>query len=244
MEKLLRTNQDVVEATEGMLYLFAGFPGQHTPLGVSEHLSARGIYKLIDEVEKLGIILNNDYTQFQKEGVYTPGPKGEFLYPVKYRVSDRLIADGITWDWWPTDFSFGCGVKIFKTSASRDFKTVIHGTSFSEDEYLEMYGPTRMDNLVKERRHIRHEGWIAYENRFLAGKCPLRNHEVFITGVVTVDPLPEFAYKRLRDIIERDAKPKYLNRYKSDRYFSPIRRYDGKPAHGGISTNEVEVING
>ena len=101
-----------------------------------------------------------------------------------------------------------------------------------------MYGPTNMGDLMKERRHIRHEGWIAYEKRFLPGKCPLRNHETFITGVVTVDPLPEFAYERLRDIIERDAKPKYLNRYKDGRHFRPIYHFDGKPAHGGIPTKE------
>ena len=239
MDELLRTNQAVVKATKGMLYLFAGFPGQHAPLGASEHLGARGIYKLIDEVEELGIVLNNELIQFQKEGVYTPGPQGEFLYPVRYRVSDRLIEDGISWDWWPTDFSFGCGVKIFKTSASRDFETVIHGTNLSEDKYLAMYGPTRMGDLVKERRHIRHEGWIEYENRYLPGKCPVRNHEVFTTGVVTLDPLPEFAYERLRDIIERDAEPKHLHRYNSDRHFGVIRYYDGKPAHGGIPTGSV-----
>jgi len=239
MDELLRTNQDVVEGAEGMLYLFAGFPGQHAPLGASEHLNATGIYKLIDEVEELGIVFNNEHAQFRKTGVYTPGPHGEYLYPVRYRVSDRLIQDGITWDWWPEHFSFGGGITLFKLSASPEFETVIQGTNLTENEYLAMYGPTRMGDLVKERRHIRHNGWIEYENRYLAGKCPVRNHEVFITGVVTVDPLPEFAYERLRDIIERDSEPKHLHRYNSDRHFGVIRAYDGKPAHGGIPAGAV-----
>ena len=84
-------------------------------------------------------------------------------------MSPMLERDGITWDWFSENWAFGNGVTVHKTTASPDYKTVVHGTSLNLDEFLAQHGTTELADLKLERLHIRHEGWEQYEARWLPG---------------------------------------------------------------------------
>ena len=208
-----------------MLYIFAGFP--------KSGLHAGGLQLCIESVEELAILEHDPAVQYRKEGVFTPGEKGEFLRPIEYQVSDRCLADGITWEWFPENWAFGNGVTVHKTSASPEYKTVVHGTDLNLDQFLTRYGTTRLAEVELERMHIRHEGWQKYEARWLPGTCPQENHIVHLTWLVTTHRLPPFACERIRQLIEEGAEPKNMERYsrESGKHFSAIRQWDGKPAH-------------
>ena len=221
-----------------MLYIFAASPSNLGPGNLRLH--AGGITHLVNVVEKLAIVENSKDISYEKEGVFTPFPHGEWMRPLEYRMSDLCLRDGITLDWFPDDFTFGNGVACHKTSASPTYKTVVHGTNLDLNEFLAQHGSTRLAELELDRMHVRHEGWLEYEARWALddnGKtmCPQDNHQVFLTWVVTVDPMPEFAYQRLRAVIEDGAKLKDLDQYNHSQgaMFSTIRKWDGKPAFGG-----------
>jgi len=213
------------------LYIFAGFPGKNLPLG--QRLHAGGLQYCIESVEELGILEHDPAAQYRKEGVFAAGTD-ELLYPVEYRMSDLCLQDGITWDWFPENWSFGNGITVHKTSASPQYKTVVHGTDLNLDEFLKQYSTIRLAELALERRHIRHEGWEKYESRWTPGTCPKENHVVHLTWLITTHRLPEFAYNRIRDLIEGTAEPKDLPLYSNEagKYFSTIRRWKGQPAGG------------
>ena len=215
------------------LYVFAGFPGKNLPPG--QRLHAGGLQHCIEEVEELGLLEHDPAVQYRKEGVFAPGEADELLYPVEYRMSDLCLRDGMTWDWFPENWSFGNGVTVHKTSASPEYKTVVHGTDLNLEEFLARYGTTRLAELELERLHIRHEGWETYEARWLPGTCPQESHVVHLTWLVTTHRLPPFAYDRIRDLIEGGAEPKDLHRYSTepDHHFSTTRRWNGQPAFGG-----------
>ena len=209
-----------------MLYIFAGFP--------KNGLHAGGLQFAIEEVEELAILEHDPAVQYRKEGVFAPGAHEELLYPVEYHISDGCLRDGITWDWFPENWGFGNGVTVHKTFASPDYKTVVHGTDLSLDQFLTRYGTTRLADLELERLHIRHEGWEQYEARWLPGTCPQENHIVHITWLITTHKLPAFAYNRIRDLIECGAAPKDLSRYSTEpgRHFSEIRKWSGSHPTG------------
>ena len=118
-----------------MLYIFAGFP--------KNNLHAGGLQLAIESVEMLGELEHDLAVQYRKEGVFAAGTDEEF-YPVEYRMSDLCLRDGITWDWVPENWAFGNGVTIHKTSASPEFKTVVHGTELDLNEFLAQNGTTRL----------------------------------------------------------------------------------------------------
>jgi hypothetical protein len=211
-----------------MLYVLAGFP--------KNGLNAGGLQFCVEQVENLAILEHDPAVQYRKEGVFVPGKAEELLYPVEYRMSDLCLRDGITWDWFPENWSFGNGVTIHKTQASPEYKTVVHGTDLNLDQFLSQYGVTRMAELELERLHVRHEGWQKYEARWLPGTCPQESHVVQLTWLVTTHRLPEFAYNRIRDLIERAAEPKDIHPYSGEpgKHFSEIRRWDGKLPVGAI----------
>ena len=134
-----------------MLYIFAGFP--------KSGLNAGGLQHCVEEIEDLAILEHDPAVQYRKEGVFAPGKADELLYPVNHDISDMCLRDGITWDWFPENWSFGNGVTIHKTSASPEYKTVVHGTDLDLNQFLTRYGTTRLAELELERLHIRHEGW-------------------------------------------------------------------------------------
>jgi len=196
----------------------------------------------VEAVEQLAILDHDPNIQYKKEGVFTPGKEGEFLYPVECRLSDVCLRSGITWDWFPDNWSFGNGVTIHKTLASPRYRTVVHGTELALDQFLALHGPTRLADLELHRLQNRHECWENYEARWLPGTCPKVNHVVHLTWLMTTHRLPQFAYQRIRQLIEDGAEPQNLHLYSKEpgKHFSGIRRYDGKPAHGG--THALPVI--
>lgn len=210
-----------------MLYIFAGFP--------KNGLHAGGLQFAVEEVEDLAILEHDPAIQYRKEGVFVPGEAEELLYPVEYRLSDLCLHDGITWAWFPQNWSFGNGITIHKTLASPEYRTVVHGTDLDLNQFLAWRGKTPLADLELERLHIQHEGWEQYEARWLPGTCPQESHIVHLTWLVATHRMPEFAYQRLRDLIEYGAEPKEPHRYsqESGKHFSKIRRWDGKPAFAG-----------
>ena len=123
---------------------------------------------------------------------------------------------------------------MHKTSASPEYKTVVHGTELNLDEFLVEYGTTNLAELELERVHIKHEGWQKYEARWLPGTCPQESHLVHLTWLVTTHKLPNFAYARIGDLIEGNAKPEKAETYicpdEPGKYLSTPRIWDGKPA--------------
>ena len=102
-----------------MIYIFAGFP--------KSGINASGLQYAIEVVEELGEIEHDPAVQYRKEGVFSNNTD-ELLYDIEYRMSDMCIAQGITWDWFPTNFAFGNGVSTPKTVVNLTYKTVIQDT--------------------------------------------------------------------------------------------------------------------
>ena len=96
---------------------------------------------------------------------------------------------------------------------------------------------TKLSEIELERKLIRHEGWEKYEARWVSGTCPQENHVVHLTWIVTTHSLPEFAYERIRDLIERAAEPKDLHLYDKEpgKYFHTIRQFEGTSVHQRIN---------
>ena len=142
------------------------------------------------------------------------------------------VRDGITWDWFPENWSFGNGVTVHKTTASPDYKTVVHGTELSLDEFLSEYGTTNLEDLKLERMHLKHKGWHEYEARWLPGTCPQEAHAVHLTWLVTTHKLPAFAYERIRSLIEDGAEPEQKEIYicpdEPGKYLSTPRIFEAK----------------
>jgi len=209
-----------------MLYIFAGFPGKG--LGPGEYLHAGGLQYCIETVEELAILEHDPLIQVRKGGVFI-NETDELLYPVEYRISDRCLEDGITWDWFHDYAAFGNGITTHKSLASPEYRVVVHGTELTLDEFLAARGAVPLSDLALESKHIRHESWEKYEARWLPGTCPQENHVVHLTWLVTTHKLPEFAYERIRDIIERGAVPLDLAQYSQEpgKHFSTSRRYKG-----------------
>jgi hypothetical protein len=211
-----------------MLYIFAGFPGKNLSLGQGLH--AGGLQYCIETVEELALLEHDPVVQYRKEGVFAAGTDEE-LYPIEYRMSEMCLRDGITWDWFPENWSFGNGVTMHKTTASPDYKTVVHGTELNLDEFLTEYGTSRLAELELERMHIRHEGWQKYEARWLPGTCPQESHVVHLTWLATTHTLPGFAYERIRSLVEDGVEPEQAELYvwpnEPGKYLSTFRPFTG-----------------
>jgi hypothetical protein len=187
-----------------MLYIFAGFP--------RNRLHAGGLQYCIETVEELGELEHDPVVQHRKGGVFAAGSDEE-LYPLEAVMSPTLERDGITLDWFDDNWEFGNGVTVHATSASPEFKTVVHGTELNLEEFLAENGTTKLAELELERMHVRHEGWEKYEARWLPGTCPMEPHVVHLTWLVTTHKLPDFAYERIRALIEDGAEPEQAEIY-------------------------------
>ena len=181
-----------------MLYVFAGFP--------RNNLNAGGLGKCLEEVECLVELEHDPSIQFRKEGVYTVSSSGagEFLRHDDVVISPTLIQEGITWDWFPDNWAFGNMVSCHKTEACPEYKTVVHGTDLSLDEYLKESGPTQLADLKLENIHIRHEGWEEYEARWLPNTCPQENHIIHLTWFITTHRIPTEVYNKIGALIESE----------------------------------------
>lgn len=218
-----------------MLYIFVGFPGINRLAG-NLNLNAGGLQYCVEDVEHLGLLEHDPAIQYRKEGIFgVHDSHAEWLYPVKRRISMMCQQNGITWGWFPENWAFGNGVTIHKTSASPEYKIVVHGTGLSLDQFLAQHGTTRLAELELERLHIRHEGWEKYEARWRPGTCPQEPHIVHLTWLITTHVLPEFAYQRLQAIIEDPVSQLKHTEHYLDRHFSASRKWDGKPSvHRGV----------
>ena len=203
-----------------MLYIFAGYP--------KNNLHAGGLQYCIESVEMLGELNHDPAVQYRKEGVFAANTDEE-LHPLQVVMSPMLERDGITWDWFPENWSFGNAVTVHKTSASPDYKTVVHGTELNLEEFLAENGTTRLAELELERMHVKHEGWQEYEARWLPGTCPQESHVVHITWLITTHKLPDFAYERIRSLIEDGAEPEqkeiYIRPEEPGKYLSTPRPF-------------------
>ena len=182
-----------------MLYIFAGFP--------KSRLHAGGLQYCIETVEELGELEHDPAVQYRKEGVFAAGTDEE-LYPMEVVMSSTLERDGITWDWFTKGWEFGNGVVVHGTHASPLYKTVVSGTELDLNEFIAINGTSKISDLEFERIHIKNRGWLEYEDRWLPGTCPQEKHVVKITWIVTTHKLPDFAYARIRSLIEDGATPK------------------------------------
>ena len=203
-----------------MLYIFAGYP--------KNNLHAGGLQYCIESVEMLGELNHDPAVQYRKEGVFAANTDEE-LHPLQVVMSPMLERDGITWDWFPENWSVGNAVTVHKTSASPDYKTVVHGTELNLEEFLAENGTTRLAELELERMHVKHEGWQEYEARWLPGTCPQESHVVHITWLITTHKLPDFAYERIRSLIEDGAEPEqkeiYIRPEEPGKYLSTPRPF-------------------
>lgn len=214
-----------------MLYIFAGFPGKGLKDG-NTGLHAGGLQHCIEVVERLGLLEHDPAIQYRKEGVFIGKTEPrEWVRPIEYRVSEQCLQDGITWDWFPEQWSFGNGVTMHKTLGSPEYRTFVDGTGLTliEFERLMRGKAYRLGDLVLIDEHWRHEGWEKYEARWRPGTCPQENHIVHLTWLVTTHKLPEFAYIRIRDLVERGAEPENLQAYDPKNHLSVSRKYDGRP---------------
>lgn len=170
-----------------MLYIFAGFP--------KCGLNAGGI-RLFTQREEIGDLEESNTIQYRKEGVYVLTDQGEeWLRRTEYHISDLCLRDGIGWRWFNENWAFGNGVTVHKTTARWDVAIVY------EDGYVLQQRPDGKVDLVRVPQGFT-QGWEKYETRYIPGKCPRENHVVHLTWCVFQHKLPEFAYERLRQVIE------------------------------------------
>jgi hypothetical protein len=149
-------------------------------------------------------------------------------------MSDLCLRDGITWEWFPESFDFGNGITCGKWQASPEYRTVVYETDLTLDEFVALHGPTMMADLKLSTKQRVTAGWKEYQARWIPGTCPQENHVVHLTWLVTTHRLPEFAYNRIRDLIEYGAEPEHSHLYNSEpgKHFSKIRPYVAKPTRG------------
>jgi len=157
-----------------MLYVFAGFP--------RSGLNAGGVKHYV-ETQDIGNLEHDPAVQYRKEGVFLISPEGaELTRPIEYRMSNLCLRDGIGWDWFPENWSFGNGLTVHKTTARPEYETVVRGTDLTLDEFLIQNGVFRLADIELERRQKQTTGWEVWK---------ARKHK-----------LPEFSYKKLRESIE------------------------------------------
>lgn len=223
-----------------MLYVFAGFPGKGR--GPDQTiLNAGGLSYLVNDVEELGIVEVNPRVQYRRGGVFTSnGEYGEWIRPVDYRLSEALLREGITWDWFPQHWAFGAGVTMHKTSANYPTRTVDWKTQKTLSELVDTGRLIDMSKIELLKVHNPTESWAKYERRWLPGTCPQESHLVHLTWITTLDKLPEFAYERLRKIVEDPtAELKDAWRYDAG-HFIRSRKWDGRGVlQDGPPSNEI-----
>ena len=103
-----------------------------------------------------------------------------------YHMSEMTTQGGIGWSWFTDNWSFGNGVTIHKTTADYDAHHVTLNQALASSHT---------------------EGRAEYEARWKPNMCPQQNHVVHMTWCVFQHRLPEFAYDRLRAIIEDGVEP-------------------------------------
>jgi len=214
-----------------MLYTYAGAP--------RNKLHAGGLQLAIEHVECLAELEHDPHVQYRKEGVFTVTPSGdEWRRETDYLLSPACREEGITWDWFPENWSFGNGVTVSKVWASPETKIVVYQTERTLEEYIAQHGPTKLADVELSSIRIESNGWAEYEARWTPGKCPQEPHIVHLTHVVTEKPLTSMpALLRMQALVEastgRLIRPEF---YEQDgHHFSTWRDYHGEKAHHKVT---------
>jgi len=207
-----------------MLYIFAGHP--------QCKLNAGGIGHCVEEVENLGDLEHDPMIHYSRSGVYAK-PKdtlglGERLGDVKYRLSDRLVRDGITWDWFPHYWAFGNGATTHKTTANIETHIVDHSSGLSISDLLDTRQLLDFSKMTIQLQHKRTESWQKYESRWTPGFCPQENHQVLLTWFIVKGELEPWVYDRIERIIEDPSATLHDRERYQDRHFSPTRKWLGQ----------------
>ncbi len=213
---------------ETTLYAFAGMPSLGR--GQTRGLHAGGLQYCIETVEGLAILNHDPALQQRKEGLFVvSGRGGEQISDAKIHLSDRVIQDGITDNWFLDNASFGNGVTCPKTTANYRTKIVNHECGRTLEEMLRTGGIVDLSRLRLQQVHDFTESWAQYEYRWRAGTCPQENHSVHLTVMLVQHELSASAYRRILDLVENGAEPLHPEAYVSDepgRYFSTFRQFD------------------
>ena len=160
-----------------MLYVFAGFPRCN--------LSAAGLRQFVN-LEEIGILDESPQHQYQKEGMFIVTPTGaEWQSDVHCRLSLNCWQDFVYWRWFPENWSFGNGVTVHKTTVHYERRLIA----------------TETDNGRVDLRITRLDP-TAYAERWPPGCYPRENHAVHLTWLAFEHPLPDHAYRRLREAVE------------------------------------------
>ena len=214
-----------------MLYVFAGFPGKELPPG-SEYLNAGGLRRFV-EVENIGLLQDDGFYQFRKEGIFGITASGaERLSSVPFNFSNRCLADGIDWRWFPENYSFGNGVAMPKTTAMRETQLVDHDTDIPLSKMFRIGRVVDFGRLRIEQTYKITEGWEKYEARWIPGKCPQESHIIHLTTLCFRHELPPHAYQKLQRAIEEvGAELRSPELYRAD-HFSTSRTW--KPEEAGV----------
>jgi len=198
-------------------------------------LHAGGLAFCFENVECLGILEKDRRIRVNLDGVFIGSIRGEerIADPVIH-VSDRLIQDGITENWFTEGWALGNGVTAHRTHAKFDTKMVEHkmGRTLAELKLLQGYLDLSSHRLYEV--HDRTEGWEVYERRWRAGTCPQCTHGVHLLWMVTKHELGGYGYKRIQEIVEEGAALKHPEAYDSPgepgKYFSTTRAFNPQPS--------------
>ena len=179
-----------------MLYTFAGAP--------RNKLHAGGLQAAIERVEYLAVLEHDPHTQYRKEGIFTVTHSGEeWRAPIDYLLSPACREEGITWDWFPENWTFGNGVTVSKVWASPETKIVVYQTERTLEEYIAQHGPAKLADIELTSIQIKTNGWEEYEARWTPGKCPQEPHIVHLTHVITETPISSMpALLRIQALVE------------------------------------------
>lgn len=191
-------------------------------------LNAGGLRRCIEQVEELAILEHSAMLRADLDGVFILTPLGEerIADPILH-LSEYLIQEGITENWFSEGWAFGNGVSCHKTHAKFQTKLVDHVAGRTMEELVERDGFVDFARLKLYRVHDRTEGWEEYERRWRSGTCPQFSHYVHLTWLVAKHEIGGYGHKRILEIIEEGASPKHPEAYNSPgepgKYFSTVR---------------------
>ena len=161
------------------------------------------------EVEEIGALEEDPEVSYSNDGEH------------RYHMSELCEKDGIGWAWFPENWAFGNGVTVHKTTSEYHGDIVFH----------EEGGQLKWEKVIEDRS--------AYEARWAPGTCPQESHVVHLTWCAFQHELLEFAFERLRAIIEDGAAPLspelYENKAEPGKYQSATRPLTfGKGKHHAL----------
>jgi hypothetical protein len=198
-------------------------------------LHAGGLQYCIETVEELAVLEHDAMIRTSLDGVFMRTPSGEerIADPILH-ISDRLIQDGITENWFKEGAAFGNGVSCVVEKANFETKLVQHQTGRTLDDVLREEGYLDFSRLRLYSVHDRTEGWEVYERRWRSGTCPQYSHHTHLCWMVVKHELRGYGYRRIQELVEEGTKPKYPELYmvpqEPGKYLSTVRLGSKEPS--------------